>query len=226
MRVGGSRAVRVDVRLLAASNRDLRALIEREKFREDLYFRLNVITIRVPPLRGRREDLPELSQALLEQVCRDNGLAPRRLGESALRAIGHYHWPGNVRELKNVLESAAITRPAAVVEASDLPDAIRGLAQEEETPPSPADLSLQGMERDLLRRTLMRHGGNRTRAARALGIGVRTLQRKIQRYALRLEGRRGRPRLDQKPAETPSPGSSSRSRTPSRRRTPPRATSS
>jgi two-component system NtrC family response regulator len=180
----------------------------------------------VPPLRGRREDLPELSQALLEQVCRDNGLAPRRLGESALRAIAQYRWPGNVRELKNVLESAAITRPAAVVEASHLPDAIRGLAQEEETPPASGDLSLEGMERDLLRRTLLRHGGNRTRAARALGIGVRTLQRKIQRYALRLEGRRGRPRLDQKSTDTPSPGASSRSRMPSRRRTPPRATSS
>jgi DNA-binding NtrC family response regulator len=226
MRVGGSRPVRVDVRLLAASNRDLRALIERRQFREDLYFRLNVIIIRVPPLRGRREDLPELAQALLEQVCRDNGLAPRRLGESALRAIAHYRWPGNVRELKNVLESAAITRPAAVVEASDLPDALRGLAQEEDQPLGNADLSLEGMERDLLRRTLVRHLGNRTRAARAHGIGVRTLQRKIQRYGLRLEGRRGRPRADQKSAETPSPGSSSRSRTPSRRRTPQRATSS
>jgi DNA-binding NtrC family response regulator len=225
MRVGGSRRVRVDVRLLAASNRDLRALIERGQFREDLYFRLNVITIRVPPLRGRREDLPELAQALLEQVCRDNGLAPRRLGESVLRAIGHYRWPGNVRELKNVLESAAITRPGAVVESSDLPDAIRGLAQEEEAPAT-GDLSLEGMERDLLRRTLLRFDGNRTRAARVLGIGVRTLQRKIQRYSLRQEGRRGRPRADQKSTETPSPGSSSRSRTPSRRRTPPRATSS
>jgi len=87
MRVGGSRPVRVDVRVLAASNRDLRDLIARRRFRDDLYFRLNVITIRVPPLRGRREDIPELARSLLEQICRDNGLPAKRLGDGAVRAL-------------------------------------------------------------------------------------------------------------------------------------------
>jgi DNA-binding NtrC family response regulator len=226
MRVGGSRAVKVDVRLLAASNRDLRDLLARRRFREDLYFRLNVITIRVPALRGRREDIPELARSLLEQICRDNGLQAKQLGESAVRALLRHAWPGNVRELKNVLESAAITRPGPVLEADDLPDGFRGGLSWDDEGDLPAGLSLGGMEREAIRRALARHGGNRTRAARALGIGLRTLQRKIRLYALGPDGRRGRPRRIQKSASTPSPGSPLISSTPSRRRSPPRATSS
>src|SRR5204862_6748610 len=101
MRVGGSRTVRVDVRVLAASNRDLRDLTARRRFREDLYFRLNVITIRVPALRGRREDIPELARSLLEQICRDNGLPAKRLRHSAILALVRHPWPATVRHLKN-----------------------------------------------------------------------------------------------------------------------------
>ncbi|HUD71870.1 MAG TPA: sigma-54 dependent transcriptional regulator [Dongiaceae bacterium] len=225
MRVGGTRPVRVDVRVLAATNRDLKALIAAGRFREDLYFRFNVITIRVPPLRRRREDLPDLAQSLLDQICRDNGLPARRLAESAVTAILSYSWPGNVRELKNVLESTAITRPGPWVEAADLPEALRG-GVAEEADAAPVGATLDDFERDLIRRTLLRHAGNRTYAAKSLGIGLRTLQRKIQRYGLRLRGTRGRPRRAQKSAETPSPGSSSGASQPASTRKPPRATSS
>jgi DNA-binding NtrC family response regulator len=226
MRVGGSHPVRVDVRVLAASNRELKDLTAAGRFREDLYFRLNVITIRVPPLRRRTEDIPDLARTLLDQICRDNGLMPRTIGESAIAAFVRYPWPGNVRELKNVLESTAITRPGPIVEAANLADAIRGNAADEGEAGPPVGTTLETLERDLIRRTLQHHGGNRVRSARSLGIGVRTLQRKIRAYGMSLDAPRGRPRKDQKSAETPSPGSSRGSIQPSRRRTPPVATSS
>jgi DNA-binding NtrC family response regulator len=225
MRVGGTRAVRVDVRVLAATNRDVKELVASGRFREDLYYRLNVITIRVPPLRRRREDIPELAQSLLDSICRDNGVPPRRLSESAVTAFLAYTWPGNVREMKNVLESTAITRPGPWVEASDLPDGVRGAAIED-ADPEPVGATLSDLERDLIRRTLARHAGNRTHAARTLGIGLRTLQRKIGAYGLHQKGVRGRPRRDQKSTDTPSPDSSFGSSQPSRTRKPPRATSS
>jgi DNA-binding NtrC family response regulator len=226
MRVGGSRPVRVDVRVLAASNRQLKDLTAAGRFREDLYYRLNVITIRVPPLRHRTEDIPELAGALLDQICRDNGLPPKQIGDGALAAFLRYPWPGNVRELKNVLESTAITRPGPQVDASDLPDSIRGVLVEEAETGASVGTSLRDMERDLIRRTLHHHGGNRVRTARALGIGVRTLQRKLRLYGIGMAGRRGRPRGVQKSTETPSPGASTGSISPSRMRMPPRATSS
>jgi len=193
MRVGGSREVRVDVRVLAATNTDLEDLIRRGRFREDLYFRLKVITIRVPPLRERQEDLPELARAILEQIRRDNGLRSRRLTALAVRRLRRYAWPGNVRELKNVLESTAITRPGETIRESDLPAGVRG----EDGPGAPSarprvGVSLREMESDLIRRTLLRHDGNRTHASRTLRIGVRTLQRKIQAYGIRVPGPRGR----------------------------------
>jgi DNA-binding NtrC family response regulator len=226
MRVGGSRSVRVDVRVLAATNREIRDLIAGGRFREDLYFRLNVITIRVPPLRRRVEDIPTLARTLLDQICRDNGLPPRQVGDDAIVAFLRYPWPGNVRELKNVLESTAITCPGPVVQAIDLTETIRGEAGDEAEPGAPIGTTLEQLERDLIVRTLGHHAGNRSRTARVLGIGVRTLQRKIARYGVRLQGSRGRPRRVQKSAETPSPGSSTASRKPSRKRTPPHATSS
>jgi DNA-binding NtrC family response regulator len=193
MRVGGGREVRVDVRVVAATNTDLEDLIRRRRFREDLYFRLKVIGIYVPPLRDRQEDIPELARVLLEQICRENGLRRRRLTARAIGALKRYSWPGNVRELKNVLESTAITRAGEVLRESDLPNRLSVNA----APSSPggrtrAGSTLREMERELIRRTLARHEGNRTHAARALRIGVRTLQRKIQSYGIRMPSSRGR----------------------------------
>ncbi len=193
MRVGGGREVRVDVRVLAATNTDLDDLIRRGRFRDDLYFRLKVITIHVPPLRDRQEDIPELARVILEQIRRDNGLRARRLTARAVRCLQRYRWPGNVRELKNVLESTAITHPGDIIRENDLPAGVRG----EGGPGAPgalprAGISVREMERELIRRTLLRQEGNRTHAARVLRIGVRTLQRKIRTYGIRVPGSRGR----------------------------------
>jgi len=207
MRVGGERELRVDVRVLAATNSDLEAQIASGRFRDDLYFRLKVITIRVPPLRERRDDIPELARALLDQIRRDNGLRRARLTGRALRVLQRYAWPGNVRELKNVLESVAITRPGDRMRESDLPAVLRAGAVTGRGPRLPqAGGSLLEAEREIIRRSLRRHRGNRTHAARALGIGVRTLQRKIKAYGLRVPAGRGRPSVRQRSTDTPSPG--------------------
>ncbi|HXH27751.1 MAG TPA: sigma-54 dependent transcriptional regulator [Candidatus Polarisedimenticolia bacterium] len=209
MRVGGGREVRVDVRVVTATNSDLEAMIVRRRFREDLYFRLKVITIDVPPLRERVEDIPELARMLLEQICRDNGFPLKHLTGKAVQALQRHAWPGNVRELKNVLESTAITRSGERIRSSDLP---RSLGRGDLRVPSMARVrpgdTLRDVEREVLRRTLIRCEGNRTHAARALRIGVRTLQRKIKAYGIRVRYA-GRPRRPaQRSTETPSPGSS------------------
>jgi DNA-binding NtrC family response regulator len=206
MRVGGGREVKVDVRVLAATNSDLEGLVGRGRFREDLYFRLNVITIRVPPLRERTEDIADLARLFLGQICRDNGLGPRTLDRGAVQALQRYSWPGNVRELKNVLESTAITRPGSRVRLSDLPGTVRQAGRQgaEGGRPRPG-VTLEDAERDLIRGTLLRHAGNRTHAARTLRIGVRTLQRKIRRYGIAVPTGRGRS-ARYRSTDTPSPG--------------------
>ncbi len=213
MRVGGGREVRVDVRVLAATNSDLESLIARRSFREDLYFRLKVITINVPPLRERVDDLPEMARLFLEQICRDNVVPPKRLTGKTIAALQRYHWPGNVRELKNVLESTAITCGREIIRAADLPESVlAGGAAGSRTARPRMNVSLREMESDLVRRTLVQHHGNRTHAARALRIGVRTLQRKIKEYRIRVPYRsRGersasdRHRSTRTPSPAPSP---------------------
>ncbi len=185
MRVGGVRTVRVDVRVLAATNADLRRRIQEGRFREDLYFRLKVIPLSVPPLRERADDIPELVRIFLESLCRANGVPPKELSVEALFALQNYRWPGNVRELKNLLESLVVTVPGSSIEVKDLPSAVRGdKVIGEILPRAEAGMTLRDMEKDLIRKTLVRTDGNRTRAARMLEIGVRTLQRKIKEYEL------------------------------------------
>jgi DNA-binding NtrC family response regulator len=207
MRVGGGREVAVDVRVLAATNSDLEQLVRQGRLRDDLYFRLKVITIPVPPLRERQADIPDLARSFLEQIRRDNGLPPMRLTARAVLTLCGYSWPGNVRELKNVLESTAITRPGDRLRAADLPATVRGPgALQPRVAPPAAAVTLEEMERDLIRRTLARHDGNRTHAARALRIGVRTLQRKIRAYEIRIPFRPGRRRgPGHRSTDTPSP---------------------
>jgi DNA-binding NtrC family response regulator len=208
MRVGGGREIGVDVRVLAATNGDLDDFIARRRFREDLYFRLKVITIYVPPLRDRREDMPDLARTFLDQIRRENGFKPMRLTGQAIHALRRYSWPGNVRELKNVLESTAITHPGATIRAAHLPAVVRGETRAGPRRAPPGDVAtLEEMERDLIRRTLARHAGNRTHAARTLRIGLRTLQRKIKSYGLVMPSARGRrPSRSQRSTDTPSPG--------------------
>jgi DNA-binding NtrC family response regulator len=186
MRLGGSRNIRIDVRVLAATNASLQQKIRQGRFREDLYFRLQVITLQVPPLRERAADLAELVRFFLESLSRSNGLEVPEIAPEVLFLLRSYAWPGNVRELKNLLESLVVTLPGQRIEAGDLPPAIRGEQVLEAIFPSvEAGITLREMERELIQKTLANTDGNRTRAARILEIGVRTLQRKIREYGLR-----------------------------------------
>jgi two-component system response regulator HydG len=185
MRIGGHQNVRVDVRVVAATNANLERLVREGRFRSDLYFRLKVITIPVPPLRERREDLPGLVRLFLDEICRVNGLAPRRLSSQALAGLLRHTWPGNVRELKNVLESVVVGTSSRTIGLEELPLAFRDGRQRAASPALAAEgPTLQEMERELIRQTLERTAGNRTHSARILDIGVRTLQRKIRLYGL------------------------------------------
>jgi DNA-binding NtrC family response regulator len=185
MRVGGEDAVHVDVRVLAATNSNLESAVSTGRFREDLYFRLNVLALEVPPLRERAEDVGDLARLFVEQICRANGLPRRELEPGVLEALRRHPWPGNVREMKNLLEGVIITSSGPRVRVEDLPAAFLAPAADARSGGhGRVGVTLEEMERDLIRRTLESLDGNRTRAARVLDIGVRTLQRKILRYAL------------------------------------------
>lgn len=185
MRLGGTRNIRIDVRVLAATNASLQQRIRLGRLREDLYFRLQVITLQVPPLRERSADLPELVRLFLEALARVNDVPVPEISPDALFLLRSYAWPGNVRELKNLLESLVVTLPGRRIEASDLPPAVHGeQAPETLLPNLEAGMTLRQMERELIQRTLASTEGNRTRAARILEIGVRTLQRKIREYGI------------------------------------------
>jgi DNA-binding NtrC family response regulator len=194
MRIGGDRNIRVDVRVVAATNANLEKLVEEGRFRSDLYYRLKVVTIRVPPLRERRGDMPFLIEAFLAELARANAVDPKTISPEALSALTDYGWPGNVRELKNLLESLLVSVAGPVIRIEDLPAHIHRLPARVESAAAWTGMRLADMERDLIRRTLEQTGGNRTHSASVLGIGVRTLQRKIRGYALDVPPRRRRPR--------------------------------
>ncbi len=197
MRVGGSRPVRVDVRLVTATNADLERLVREGRFREDLYYRLKVVTLHVPPLRERQEDIPDLAETFLVQVCRNNHLRPRRLTADALAALCRYPWPGNVRELMNTLEAVVVSTPAETLDTEHLPPPVHAaISAPGARSHAMAGSSLKDVEAETIRQTLVAMEGSRTRAAAALGIGLRTLRRRIQELGLDRESpaRPGRPR--------------------------------
>ncbi len=183
-RVGGTREKSVDVRLIAATNRDLRRAVEHNEFREDLYYRLNVAPIELPPLRERsRQDLLDLTQGIFAQLRAEMPGGPQRISAEALDLVLRHPWSGNIRELRNVLERARIVAGRVeVVEPKHLPADMR-----EPTKPARSDgplRSLQEVERDQIKRVLAHCGGNRTRAAELLGISRATLHNKIKKYGL------------------------------------------
>ena len=143
----------------------------------------------MPPLRERRADLPALVSRFLEELARSNAIPPKTLAPEAMKRLERYDWPGNVRELKNLVESLLVIAPDRVIGTDDLPPSVCGSAAPLERQEL-AGLTLEEVERELLRQTLEQFGGNRTHAAKALGIGVRTLQRKIQNYNLEIASRR------------------------------------
>ncbi|MEQ8330229.1 MAG: sigma-54 dependent transcriptional regulator [Longimicrobiales bacterium] len=184
--VGSTEPVPVDVRLIAATNRDLEEEIRKGSFRSDLYYRLNVIQLRLPPLRDRMEDIELLARHFLTRLAEREGEdVPRDLQPEALDVLRQYDWPGNVRELENALERAAVVAPGESIAASALPERVRERAParvvSDEAPPNP---TMEVIERAYILWVLEAEGGNKTRAAEVLGIDPSTLYRKLNRYGI------------------------------------------
>jgi DNA-binding NtrC family response regulator len=192
-RLGGTREIKVDVRLIAATNRDLEAAVRESSFREDLYYRLAVLPVRLPPLRERgRQEISDMALRILADLRRRSGRGPATIAQEALDLFTRYGWPGNIRELHNVLERVILLEPdAAEVRAAHLPLEIRGAAGSSAT--DIADLTLAELERRHIARVLARQSGNRTRTARVLGISRTTLYEKLRSFGLdrRTAGRDG-----------------------------------
>jgi len=184
MRVGSNEPVRVDVRLLSATNHDLAEGIAAKTFREDLYFRLKVVTLALPPLRERAEDIPLLVDYFVRQFAEQHGKAVKGLTANALQALQAYSWPGNVRELRNAIETMVALTTGEMLDVDQLPAEIPGAIQQTPTIANLGRMTLQEAERQLIANTLRATAGNRQEAARQLGIGERTLYRKIKDYGL------------------------------------------
>jgi DNA-binding NtrC family response regulator len=184
-RVGGEETVEVDVRIVAATNKDLKEEIRKGTFREDLYYRLNVVNIRVPPLRERRDDIPLLAMAFLREFAEENGKKLEGFDPKARQALYAYPWPGNVRELRNSVESAVVMASSGLVGLDDLPPGVRSSGEERDVR-VPIGSTLEAAEKILIRETLAAQGGNKSRTAEVLGIGRKTLYQKIEEY--RIEG--------------------------------------
>jgi transcriptional regulator with PAS, ATPase and Fis domain len=183
VRLGAKCATKIDVRIIATTNRNLREEIQEKRFREDLFFRLNVIPLFLAPLRERREDIPLLAQHFVEGVCAENGKALMAITESAMASLTRLEWPGNVRQLQNIIERAVILNSGVELNESllDLADGMDPSGRRD-AEVLPTDLTLADMERELILRKLRQTGGNRTQSARALGISVRTLRNKLHLY--------------------------------------------
>ena len=182
-RIGGTDTFRVDVRVIAATNKDLHAGIEKGEFRQDLFFRLNAIPLRVPALRERRSDIGPLARQFLEAACAAEGRPAKRLAADAISELEDYRWPGNVRELKNLMERAAILVDGAEVRAEDI--AVWLLGEGDEEPASGLRGEIEKRESDAIRRALEGAGWNVTQAAAGLGIDRTNLHRKMRKYAIR-----------------------------------------
>ncbi len=187
-RVGGGRPLRADVRVVAATNRELEEMVARGEFRQDLFYRLDVFPISLPPLRQRREDIPDLARHLSDRICERLRLPPRELATEAVRLLAAQDWPGNVRQLANVLERCLILSERTMLEARDLDPHLGGPRQAGPRPAGPRDAEEDDdqAEESRIREALLATGGDKRQAADRLGTSYRTLQRKIR--ALDLEG--------------------------------------
>jgi len=181
-RLGGTRSTRFDVRIVAATNKDLAGAIDAGEFRQDLYFRLNVLPLHVPPLRERRSDIVPLAEHFLEACCAAEGHASKRLGDEARRVLEEYHWPGNVRELRNLMERASILVPGEVVTAEDLSAWLEGAPTDAESVGLRGEIERR--EADAIRKALESASWNVTQAAAGLGIDRTNLHRKMRKYGI------------------------------------------
>ncbi|MBI5542876.1 MAG: sigma-54-dependent Fis family transcriptional regulator, partial [Deltaproteobacteria bacterium] len=181
-RVGGNADIHVDVRVVAATNKDLKKLVEQGQFREDLYYRLNVVSIVLPPLRERREDIPLLANHFLKICSQKNQKPMSGFSKAALERLEAYAWPGNVRELENAVERAVVLCRGSAVELEDLPASARGGASGGERHVIiPIGMPMEEVELKVIQETLRHTKGDKTLAARLLGIAARTIYRKLDR---------------------------------------------
>lgn len=180
-RVGGNESIRVDVRVIAATNQNLKQLIQGGRFREDLYYRLNVVNIELPPLQQRKDDIPLLVSTFISKFNAEKGYEIRGITREAMQILLNYKWPGNVRELENAIESAMALSTSDTIEAKYLPSFLLYTEpQHIDFFQLPQNLSLDEMEREIIALTLAKTGGNKSKAAKLLGIGLRTMQRKTR----------------------------------------------
>lgn len=216
-RVGGVRDLCLDVHVITATNRDLEAAVARGDFREDLFYRLNVVPVHLPPLRERPEDIAPLALHFVDILCRELRLPERHIAPDALRALERYDWPGNARELRNVLERILLLEDAEVIEVSHLPPELRNAIEHgERTFVLPPDgLSLDELERELICQALERTGGNKTGAARLLGLSRDTLRYRLEKYGISGRPESRAPGEPRRPAAArQGPDSRSRNRSP------------
>ena len=194
MHLGGIQEIQVDVRIIAATNIDLRQAVREGKFREDLFYRLNVITVDLPPLRARREDIPLLVQHFLDFYAKENDLPPRKLTNDALRALVDYEWPGNVRELENSIERGVVLSNGPIIGSELLPGHITGRSFQdallEHNPNASLFDILEDIERRIIIEKLERCNGNQTDAAEQFHIPLSTLNQKIKRLQIDIKHRR------------------------------------
>jgi len=185
-RVGSNHTLTADVRLITATNRDLEGLVKTGSFREDLFFRLRVVEVVLPPLRGRPEDIPLLAHAFLREFARENDKAVSDFTVDALGALVNHPWPGNVRELRTAIEHAVVLCRGTRISARDLPPSVRGTigGAAPGTGLAAGDLTVKEAEKQLIIRALAETGGNRTAAAQKIGMSRRTLHRKLHTYQL------------------------------------------
>ncbi|MFQ5605110.1 MAG: sigma-54-dependent transcriptional regulator [bacterium] len=184
-RVGGSETIQVDTRIVAATNRDLEKLINEGRFREDLYYRLNVVTIVIPPLRARRRDIQPLVEHFLKKFAEENGKRVREVSKEALDLLMKYDYPGNVRELENMIEQAVVLTRGEVITSADLPWSVQGLKSEDELASATLYEKVAVFEQKLIRDALEKAGGVQTRAAEQLGLSERNLRYKMKKHRMK-----------------------------------------
>jgi transcriptional regulator with PAS, ATPase and Fis domain len=190
-RLGSDRAVAVDVRVVATTNRHLPTEVANGHFREDLYFRLNVVEVNLPPLRERADDIPLLVEHFLQRFNHENGRSIKRINDAAMRLLVSYHWPGNVRELENYLERAIVTASGEVLTPDDFPTDLATGGPKPRNAPIGVGSTIHDMEKWLILTTLEAEANNQTRAADKLGISSRTLRNKLYEYGVKTPGGNG-----------------------------------
>ncbi|WP_447979407.1 sigma-54-dependent transcriptional regulator [Candidatus Nitrospira bockiana] len=184
-RLGGTKIVKVDVRIIAATNRNLEEAVKDGTFREDLYYRLNVVPIKLPPLRERPDDIPLLIETFLRGFSAQHEREPKEISKEAMRLLRLYAWPGNIRQLRNVVERLVVTVPDRRIVPEHLPDEIQASKEDARTMLVTLGTTLQQIEREVIRRTLTEVTNHRERAAKLLGISLRALMYKIKAYGIR-----------------------------------------